>query len=219
MALAHSPRIVTDGLVLALDAGNTKSYPGIGTAWTDLSGNGNNGTLTNGPTFDSSNLGSLSFDGVDDYVNYGNDSSLDATTGITVSYWMKSSFDTSYSILIDKRPNYSFWIDGGKNLDYYTTGPTITAASSVSTIPTNEWFNTTVTLSGSTLTWYINYENQYTTTASLGSTTSNSLYIGTVQGFPVFGKGNISQVSIYNRALTASEIQQNYNALRGRFGI
>jgi len=216
MGIAYNPRIVTDGLVLALDAGNTKSYPGSGTTFYDLSGNGNTGTLENGVGYSN---GSLSFDGSNDYVNCGNNSSLNATSGITISYWMKSSFDTDYSILIDKRPNYSFWIDRLKNLDYYTTSPTITAASSVSTIPTNEWFNTTVTLSGSTITWYINYENQYTTTASLGSTTSNPLYIGTVQSFPVFGKGNLSNIQIYNRALTASEIQQNFNATRSRFGI
>ena len=219
MSLGHGASIVREGLILHLDAANPKSYPGSGTTWTDLSGNGNNGTLVNGVGFDDGNGGSLVFDGVNDYVNCGNNSSLNATSGITISYWMKSSFDTSYSILIDKRPNYSFWIDGAKDLDYFTTVPTITAATSVSTIPTNEWFNVTVRLSGSTITWYINYENQYTTSASLGSTTSNPLYIGTVQGFPVFGKGNLSNIQIYNRALTSSEIQQNFNATRNRFGI
>jgi hypothetical protein len=65
------PNIVTDGLVLYLDAANQKSYPGTGTTWNDLSGNGNNGTLVNGPTFNSDNNGSIVFDGVDDYVNFG----------------------------------------------------------------------------------------------------------------------------------------------------
>ena len=74
MGLAHSPRIVTDELVLALDAGNTKSYPGSGTTWTDLSGNGNDGTLLNSPTFNSANGGYLDFDGTNDYVNCGNSS-------------------------------------------------------------------------------------------------------------------------------------------------
>ena len=77
MALSHSPLIVTDGLVLCLDAANKKSYSGSGTTWTDRSGNGNNGTLVNGPTFDSGNGGSIDFDGVDDNVNLGNDSSFD----------------------------------------------------------------------------------------------------------------------------------------------
>ena len=76
MALAHSPRIVTDGLVLALDAGNAKSYPGSGTAWTDLSGNSNNGTLTNGSTYSSVDGGAIVFDGSDDYVVSSNNTNI-----------------------------------------------------------------------------------------------------------------------------------------------
>ena len=68
MGLAHSPSLVMNGLVLALDAANPKSYPGSGTTWTDLSGRGNTGTLTNGPTYSSANGGSLVFDGTNDYV-------------------------------------------------------------------------------------------------------------------------------------------------------
>ena len=68
MGLAHSPRIVTDGLVLCVDAANTKSYPGSGTTWTDISGKGHNGTLTNGPTFSSDNMGGIVFDGSNDAV-------------------------------------------------------------------------------------------------------------------------------------------------------
>ena len=64
--------IITDGLVLYVDAGNTDSYPGSGTTWTDISTNSNNGTLTNGPTFDSGDGGSIVFDGTDDYVDFGN---------------------------------------------------------------------------------------------------------------------------------------------------
>ena len=71
MGLAHSPRIVTDGLVLCVDAASKRSYPGTGTTWTDLKG-GNNGTLTNGPTFSSANGGSVVFDGTNDYTNFGN---------------------------------------------------------------------------------------------------------------------------------------------------
>jgi hypothetical protein len=70
MGLSHSPSIITQNLVLCLDAANPKSYPGSGTTWTDLSGNGNTGTLVNGVGYNSGNLGSLSFDGVNDYVNY-----------------------------------------------------------------------------------------------------------------------------------------------------
>ena len=83
MGLAHSPRIVTDGLVLCLDAASKRSYPGAGTTWTDLKG-GNNGTLTNGPTFDADNGGSIVFDGSDDYVNCGNGSDFSITEQVTL---------------------------------------------------------------------------------------------------------------------------------------
>jgi hypothetical protein len=90
MASIGGPNIVTDGLVLALDAANTKSYPGSGTVWKDLSGNGNNGTLINGPTFDTGNLGSIEFDGVDDWTSFGNILNT-GTSDFTISAWVKST--------------------------------------------------------------------------------------------------------------------------------
>ena len=85
MAFSYSPKIVTDGLVLYLDAENTRSYPGTGTTWSDLSRDGNNGTLTNGPTVDSGNGGSIVFDGSNDYVDF--DDILDLST-LSVSMWI-----------------------------------------------------------------------------------------------------------------------------------
>ena len=90
MALTHGIKpIVTSGLVLCLDAGNIKSYPGIGTAWTDLSGRGGIGTLTNGPTYNSANGGSFSFDGIDDYVS--SVSNLTLANNFSVSLWLRST--------------------------------------------------------------------------------------------------------------------------------
>lgn len=92
MALNHSPKIVTNGLVLYLDAANQKSYPGSGTTWTDLSGNGNTGTLTNGPTFSANNNGGIVFDGANDYVSISNSSSLNITgRNITIEVIFKSN--------------------------------------------------------------------------------------------------------------------------------
>ena len=97
MGLAHSPRIVTDSLVLCLDAANTKSYGGSGTTWTDLSGNGNDFTLVNGVGYDSGNNGSLSFDGSNDYATRAHDSNnelastaLNFSTALTISVWFYS---------------------------------------------------------------------------------------------------------------------------------
>jgi hypothetical protein len=91
MAYFHSPTIVTNGLVLCLDSANTESYPGSGTTWTDLSGNGNNGTLVNGPVFDGENLGSISFDGVNDSVQITKVPSIDftPTSSFTMMVWAK----------------------------------------------------------------------------------------------------------------------------------
>jgi uncharacterized delta-60 repeat protein len=95
LAIHYNSKISTDGLVLCLDAANSKSYPGSGTTWTDLSGNGNNGTLTNGPTYNSSNLGSLSFDGIDDYSTLTSNYTLSA--GWTLSFWGNPIFDSTVS--------------------------------------------------------------------------------------------------------------------------
>ena len=98
MGVNYNPRIVTDGLVLALDAGNTKSYRGSGTTWTDLSGNRNNGTLTNGPTYNSANGGTIAFDAVDDYVNLSPSSSFDFSTGpFSIECWFNITANSAVS--------------------------------------------------------------------------------------------------------------------------
>jgi restriction endonuclease S subunit len=86
--------IVTDGLVFAVDAANYESYPGSGTTWTDLAGT-SNGTLTNGPTFNSENGGNIDFDGTDDYTDFGNSLPIDGTSAGTISIWAKTSASTS----------------------------------------------------------------------------------------------------------------------------
>ena len=85
---------VQNGMVLELDAANPTSYPGTGTAWTDISGYANNGTLTNGPTFSTSNGGNFSFDGADDYVDCGSNSSLNLGA-MTISAWVKPTTNVS----------------------------------------------------------------------------------------------------------------------------
>ena len=87
MGLSHSPRIVTDGLVFCVDAGDKMSYPGAGTTWTDLSKNRNNGTLTNGPTFNSANGGSISLDGSNDYISVGSFNE-DSSQDLSVMVWV-----------------------------------------------------------------------------------------------------------------------------------
>jgi len=91
MATRYSPKIITDGAVLYLDAANKNSYKGTGTTWKDLNGNRNNGTLTNGPTFSSTGNGAIAFDGTDDYVNSGYDLSWNNNNSVSIDFWMNPS--------------------------------------------------------------------------------------------------------------------------------
>jgi hypothetical protein len=91
MSVAGGPDLIQDGLVLCLDAANTKSYPGSGTSWVDLSGNGNNGTLTNGPTFSSTNGGNIFFDGTNDYVRVSSTSIIPGSSSFTFNIWLNYS--------------------------------------------------------------------------------------------------------------------------------
>jgi len=226
MAVGYNPRVVTDGLVLALDAGNTKSYPGSGTTWTDLSGNGNNGTLTNmdGANLDSANGGSFTFDGTDEYVNCGNDSSLNVGNNITVNVWFYVNQTASFDAIIAKVVNdYSLgWeLDNSSGTFRVTLRPSATQINLVAgSLSVGNWYMGTMTFDNTTARLYLNGVQTGSTTTG-GPVTLNStepLRIGGRVQTPNF-EGNIAQVSIYNRALTASEIQQNFNALRGRFSI
>jgi hypothetical protein len=223
------PEIVEDGLVLALDAGNTKSYPGSGTTWTDLSGNGNNGTLTNGPTYSSSNGGSIVFDGSNDYVS----------TNYTATF---QDFTLCGFVKADN-PNGKTWEDIIDSYDLdssdwcritlYQGKPSLeidanSSRSSVtsSTIATaDQWYHIVGVRSGTTGYLYINgiLNKQNSVTGNvISADTDSQFFIGNISRPTSLSEGwngNIAQVSIYNRALTASEIQQNFNATRSRFGI
>jgi len=220
MALAHSPRIVTDGLVLCLDAANAKSYPGSGTSWSDLSGEGNNGTLVNGVGYSGDNLGSLSFDGSNDAVDVGN---VNPTSGATFSTWIYiNGANTNFGGIFNR------WGPGGNSLWIGTLqnqSSTIQVyfndvlVHNITSLSLNTWMLLTVSHTGSNATSYINGIQTNTNSASLVSSTGTTSIGYDINRTNYPFKGNIAQVSIYNRALTAAEVQQNFNALRGRYGI
>jgi len=224
MALAHSPRISTDGLVLCLDAGNTKSYPGSGTTWTDLIGNGNNGTLVNGVGYSGSNGGSLSFDGVDDYVSVSNSSSLNSSTS-TLICWAKSNTATwnESGFLMSKRDVFVMHPQiNTKTVRFFYRLNNAWQFEQVTPENITIWNMYAYSWDGTTLSAYLNGNliRSGVKTGPLNTADTGVLEIGRDDGIgsKVFN-GNIAQASIYNRALTASEVQQNFNALRGRFGI
>jgi hypothetical protein len=226
MGITYNPRIVTDGLVLALDAGNPKSYPGTGTTWTDLSGIGNTGTLTNGPTYSSTNGGSIVFDGVNDNITFASNPSL--TNQITVEVWVNLNSTTpngtgwilgrenSYRLIYS---NSAFsWVCATVNNGWYTTGTNINASVSA----TSGIYQVVGTYDGSNNRIYVN--GSLITTGS--SISGNIPSLGTYYLFRSeaavnvdYGKGSLYAHRLYNRALSATEISQNFNALRGRYGI
>ena len=217
MSNKYGPRIVTDGLVLCLDAADRNSYPGTGTSWADLSGNGNNGTLTNGPTFNSSNGGSIVFDGVNDKVDCGTFS----VPYVTVSTWVyKTSLATNQGICRKQNAWAVSVYNGVLQVAAYTSW---VFRSTSYTIPLNTWKHIAYTYSGTgsySQSVYLDGSLIFYSSYGTGALSSNN-YTARV-GYDDnnwYWNGKIANTQIYNRALSASEVLQNYNATKGRFGL
>lgn len=235
MGFYRGPNLVTDGLVLNLDAGNTKSYPGSGTVWRDLSGNNNSGSLVNGPTFSSTNYGSIVFDGVDDYVNLGNSTSITTFSQLTVNAWVNPySFPAAFNqgrVIIRGNDSYIlYWYANSSNasdnkLYFYSPDIEPNLASAVgyltSNFTTNTIYNICGTYNGSSTNLYINGSVVATSTGKSGVITGSlNISIGsTSAGDGYYLQGAVHNIQLYNRALSASEIQQNYNAQKSRFNL
>lgn len=225
------PDIIESGLVLCLDAANKNSYRGSGTTWTDLSGNGNNGTLTNGPTFSAGNQGSIVFDGTNDYISFGNNGSTTAfdfgTSNITFAFWIYPTNwadGTSRGIITKKANDASGgWViynDGGYATKINARIGLQNNFPSSTSVTTNIWQNWTLTRNSTTLSWYYNgvFDTSATQTVYNVSDTSVELQIARSQTWNGYFVGNISNLLFYNRALSATEVLQNYNATKSRFG-
>ena len=229
--------IVTNGLVLNLDAAKTDSYPGTGTTWRDLSGNSNNGTLTNGPTF--SGIGkqaSIVFDGTNDFVNCGYSTVLNPSNNLTFSQWVLRTIDDSnirnpiemalgsdelYFVLFRGDLIPKRWSFGIRQSNNTYVEPEITGYLNL-----NQWYNFTFVANSAdnSLKIYVNgiIEPSSTDTTYNGTLKVNlgaTLSIGADPTRSRYFGGNVATTQIYNRALTAQEITQNFNALRGRYGI
>lgn len=218
-AAAPSSGIVTSGLVMHLDAGNAASYPGSGTAWTDLSGNGNNGTLTNGPTYSAADGGQIVFDGTNDFVACGNAASLQ-TTSVTLEVWFKSpNTNTGVRYLFGKESAHSLVTDA-KILCAVDEGAVIRRSTGVD-VCDNTWRQAVLTTSGggsNNTIVYINGSAVLTTTTSILNQ-SFGVSVGATSGGLFASIENVAIARFYNRALSASEITQNFNANRGGFGL
>ena len=219
MAYANGPQIVQNGLVLCLDAGNRKSYPSSGTAWNDLSGNNNTGTLTNGPTFDSGNGGSIVFDGVNDFVT--GSSAIGMTGQITVSAWVNHTAVTSgvkrYLTISDETAVIRQNTTAGQLHFYIRTSGTLKGQLVAGQLVANTWYHIVGTWNGTNIRFYRN-AIQIATSTPGGTMTTTSQSYG-VSSSTESMNGKISSVAVYNRALTAQEVLQNFNATRSRFGV
>ncbi len=224
MGLNHGTNIVKDGLVFYVDAANQRSYPGSGTTWTDLKGAANV-TLLNGPTFSTDNLGCIAFDGNDDNSQFSN---IVSRTANTISAWVyNEDLSQDGTVVGNWGAQFILYMDTDGAGDGYRTlystggGTKGTNSDNINAIQ-DQWQNVVATFSGTAVSLYVDGELIQTTTFS--STTmaddSGDWAIGANQpnGVNDF-EGKISNVLIYNKALTAAEVKQNYNALKGRFGL
>ena len=213
--------VITDSLILHLDAGNSSSYGGSGTTWTDLSGNSNNGTLTNGPTFDSNNQGSIVFDGSDDLVSISDSSSIDVTPTVTISAWINPSGfgENNFGRIVDSEDSYNFFLDNSTVTSGIRYWPNAGNAFSVANCVTlDEWANFVVVHSGSNVTIYKNGVSIGTSSGiSTLPSTSSGLFIGNSDVGDRAFEGKISQVLVYSKALSASDVLTNYNRLKDRY--
>ena len=230
MSYNNGPKIVTNGLVLCLDAGNRKSYPSSGTTWNDLSGNGNTGTLVNGPTFNSENGGSIVFDGTNDCGQNAsslNNFNFNTTNAISADAWIyysPSSYDFWFTSTVSGVIKYRFGTNSAGNF-YWDMGQHSDKTYAGYVLPSNTWCYVTFTggLEAGSIVTRIYVNDTLITSLSEGISTlpaTTEFFIGTgeVASTHPFN-GRIALTRVYNRALSASEVLQNYNATKGRFDL
>jgi len=233
MAASYSPKIITDGLVLCLDAADKKSYSGSGNTWTDRSGNGNNGTLTNGPTFSSDNNGLIQLDGTNDNIRtlWGANHNP-YNNPITVSCWFKIDGLTKSMIILSTgqaRGNN----DSNQRL-YFGINTTLSekfgwgirssawGSSQITgiTANTSDWFHVALVINSSNAYCYVNNVLRHTKAVNSTYVLNDELWVGT-HNFDTDYEfhGKISNVMVYEKDLSEAERTQNYNATKGRFGL
>tara|TARA_Y100000114_G_scaffold121130_1_gene116211 strand:- start:537 stop:1202 length:666 start_codon:yes stop_codon:yes gene_type:complete len=221
MGSSAGPNIIDDGLIFCVDAKNTKSYPGSGTTWSDLSRSGNHGTLTNSPTFNST--GYFDFDGTNDQVTMGTNPflggakstvefvlSFDAVTNaFTEQPWCEFGSASNNAIRLYFIRNNSICVG------YYANDKVFSFTPSINTI-----YNITITEDGTGgVELFVDGTLRDTGNLSTPNTSGNTFRIGTFNSTNGSFNGKIYLARLYNRDLTASEVLQNYNVQRSRFGV
>lgn len=234
MGLSHSPKIVTNGLIRYMDATNLKSYAGSGTAWYDLVSRPDYGTLTNGVAYSN---GIMTFDGTDDHVFFSNQASM-ALNDFSLGVWFNHTFNTLGFDTLFSRETARFYFGYGDDGQYrffvrgdvYATNGTQFegGVGAAGLVKANTWQYAHMNIEWSTSTFTIYHNGALAATktdSTLGTTfinvASNDAVIGSRYAGNTANKfqGLMTVFSYYNRILTQTEILQNFNALRGRYGI
>jgi hypothetical protein len=224
----------TNGLALALDAGDSLSYPGTGTTWTDLSGNANTGTLVNGPTYGGSgSSGYIDFDGGNDYVNIANASSINPTTGITLVTWFKMDVLVANQNIISKgytsvsAPYVQYSFKMYDNSPYNTPqfnlalAGTLRTLNGSTTMSTSTWYMVACTYDKTSMKIYVNNVQDSSTTAQTADISAYSTSLSLARwptGNSQFLNGQIAMTLIYNRALSSTEVGDIWTATKSRYG-
>jgi len=236
MTISYGSSIITNNLGMLLDAANPRSYPGSGTAWNDISGNRNNGTLTNSPTYSANNNGYLIFNGTSQYVGlpYNATTLTFSATNFSLDCWIYlTAYSQGFSGYYSAALFSNYWLQWGISgtassfsaLNIYANGGTVNNAVSYS-FALNTWYNLSMTYSTGTGTWtmYVNGNaiGSFVVATTWTEGNTNPYYIGNnpQTGYNYYFPGYISNFKAYNNiTLSATQIGQNFTAYRGRYKI
>jgi hypothetical protein len=242
MSFHYSPNIVTEGLILYVDAANYKSLVSGDTTWNDITKTGDDGTLVNGPIFNSTNNGSILFDGVDDYINFSELTPANTLNTFSFGIWFSPAITitsgslATFSMLMESqdqrftstRPdNYIYFLTNGE-LVFATFTPTNNLVSLQTTWNSDEWYQVFCTYEPITgeKKLFINGELENSVTGVTGNyfNTFTHFGLGAYNVSTIFSptnafNGNISNFMVYDKTLSEQEVLQNYNTLKSRYGL
>ena len=223
---SYGLKIINSGLILNLDAGNISSYPGSGTTWFDISGNGNNGTLTNSPTYSSANGGILVFNGSNQMITGVHNPAIETTGNMTSETWFNISSDSGDWVRVIGKGDatnrtHGLWYNIPSSYFLFQRyGASAMNVLHSATVSTNVWYHLAGVTDGTNNYLYLNGSLVGTTTGPSTYLTSTQPYtLGYHGSIHAYRNGKIGQGRLYNRSLNAAEILQNFNATRSRYGI
>jgi hypothetical protein len=231
MGVTGGPDLIQDGLVLDLDASDRNSYVSGSTTWFDLSGNNYSGSLVNRPTFDTGSLGLIVFDGADDYVNLGNNSvfNFSGSVSFTCTVWANiTSYGAPHTAIVTRSGNggHYGWTLGINSTGYpwllfSSNGNVYVDTTSNIKLTTNRWYLFTFGVDSSTQKQFLIFDGTRFESTQTGLNPDTTLSLNLFRHIdPItYTQGKLANIQFYNRALSAQEILQNYNAQKSKFGL